>query len=71
MSKFSKYMIYENDVERVNELSYMGNIGFAEMVQFYQQASDKDIKRMEKVIKKEDWDGFRGLINKILKVKLK
>ena len=55
----------------VNEAAYAGNIGFEEMVRFYQKASDSDIEKMEKIIKDDDWDGFRAMIKKVLHVDLK
>jgi len=55
----------------ISEASYPGNVGFQEMAMFYQQADDKQIKKMEKVIKAEDWEGFKKLIKQVLDVKLK
>jgi enolase len=49
---------------------YGGNIGFQEMAEFYQKASASEIKQMEKIIRKEDWDGFKKLIKRVLKVTL-
>jgi hypothetical protein len=49
---------------------YGGNIGFEEMAKFYQVATDQQIKKMEKIIRAKDWDGFRKLIKVVLKVKL-
>ena len=53
------------------EMTYPGNIGFEEMVKFYQEATDTQIKEMETIIKKGDWGKFKLLIQKVLKVKLK
>ncbi len=55
----------------ITEAAYPGNIGFSEMALFYQQASEKEIKKMEKIIKAEDWQGFKKLIQKALDIKLK
>lgn len=55
----------------INEAAYPGNIGFEELVKFYQIASESDIKKMEEIIKNEDWDGFRLLIKKIIHVSLR
>jgi len=41
------------------------------MVEYYQKASNAQIKEIEKVIKKDDWDGFKNLIFKVLGKKLK
>jgi hypothetical protein len=54
----------------MTEAAYPGNIGFHEMVKFYQVASHQQIEAMETVIKNSDWSGFKSLINKVLKVKL-
>ena len=62
MSKLKNYII--------GEASYFGNIGFAEMVKFYQIANDKEIEEIEKIIKNNDWDGFKKLIYNKLKIKL-
>ena len=64
MEKFSRRIV-------LGEAAYPNNIGFAEMVQFYQVASPSRIKDMEAIIKNEDWDGFRTLIQKVTGVKLK
>lgn len=55
----------------ISEMTYPGNIGFEEMVKFYQVASKSEIKQMEDIIKAKDWEGFKKLINKKIKVKLK
>lgn len=52
------------------EMVYKGNLGAMEMMQFYQVASDSDIKKMEKIAKAEDFNEFKKLIFKVLKVKL-
>jgi len=65
--KFKHYILSPN----LDEAAYMGNIGFTEMVEYYQKASNAQIKEIEKVIKKDDWDGFKNLIFKVLGKKLK
>lgn len=55
----------------ITEAAYPGNVGFVEMAQFFQQADKKQTKEMEKIIKAEDWEGFKKLIQKVLDVKLK
>jgi hypothetical protein len=57
--------------ESMNEAAYQGNIGFQEMIEFYNQASDDDIKRMEKWIKKGSWKAVKALFYKVLGVRLK
>jgi len=49
----------------LDEAAYPGNIGFEEMVNFYQVASKSEISEMEKLIKKGDWNKFRDLIKKV------
>jgi len=64
-------------IERINqesdmsEASYKYNIGFQEMVDFYQKASPKEVQQMENLIKKDSWHGFKRLIKKVLGVDLK
>lgn len=55
----------------INEAAYPGNIGFTEMCEFYRIANEKQIKEMEEILKEENWDKFRALIYKVLRVKLK
>lgn len=57
--------------EVVQEASYRMNIGFAEMAQFYQMASTKEIKTMERIVKSENWIAFKKLIKKVLSIDLK
>lgn len=54
----------------ITEAAYPGNVGFQELVKFYNVASKRQIDEMEKVIKAEDWDGFKKMIQKVLNVKL-
>lgn len=55
----------------IDEASYPGNIGFEEMAKFYRKATDEDISKMEKILKKGDWHAFKKLIQKVLGVILK
>lgn len=65
--KFKNYILAPD----IDEAAYMGNVGFEEMVEYYQKASNDEIKEMEKIIKKSDWNGFKSLIFKVLGKKLK
>ena len=69
MAKFKHYITVPNN--HVDEMTYEGNIGFEEMVKFYQVAQIHDIRKMEILIKNEDWVGFKQLIKKIIGVVLK
>ena len=60
----------KNYVEILNEVAFGGNVGFSEMVRFYQVANPQEIKQMEKVIKDDDWAAFKKLIKRVLKVDL-
>jgi hypothetical protein len=42
-----------------------------EMAEFYQKASKSQIKKMEEIIKNEDWESFRMLIKKVIGTVLK
>ena len=64
MSKFNRYLLME-------KAAYAHNMGFEEMVKFYQKASTADIAAMESHIKSDDWDSFKKLIKKVLGVTLK
>jgi len=66
MSKLKNYIL-----PPLTEAAYHGNIGFEEMVKFYREANDREIEEMEAVIKKDDWEGFRRLIKRVLNVELK
>ena len=57
--------------ETLNEVSYKQNIGFEEMVKFYQKASPTEIKQMEKFAKADDKKRFRMLIKKVLGIELR
>lgn len=54
----------------LSEESYFGNIGFEELVLFYQKASDREIEEMERVIKQKSWNRFKMLIKSVLGIKL-
>ena len=56
---------------KLNEAAYPNNIGFEEMVLFYQKADSSQIKKMEKAIKNDDWDSFKNLIKSVINIKLK
>lgn len=68
MSKFGRYIM--SPKSNIDEKTYEGNIGFEEMVNFYRTASSKDINLMEKIIKEEDWLGFKNLIRRVIGVSL-
>jgi hypothetical protein len=55
----------------LTEASYPGNIGAIEMVTFFQKATDKDIKKMQKIVDVEDWESYKKLIKNVLGVTLK
>ena len=61
MTKFKNFILMPG----LDEAAYPGNIGFEEMVNFYQVASKSEISEMEKLIKKGDWNKFRDLIKKV------
>jgi len=58
-------------LKKIQEMVYDGNIGALEMFKFFQVASEKEIKEMEEIAKKEDWEAYKKLIKKVLKVNLK
>jgi hypothetical protein len=54
----------------ITEESYPGNIGIMEIIAFYKKASNKEVKEMEKVAKKKDWEGFKKIIKDVTGVDL-
>jgi len=69
MTNFKNYII-NNINGNVDEASFKGNIGFIEMAKFYQIANKSEIAQLEKIIKNEDWNGYKKLIYKKLGVQL-
>lgn len=67
MTKLKNYIMAPD----VNEASYVGNIGFEEMVKFYQKASQQDIDGMEEIIKNSDWKKFKKMIKQVIGTVLK
>jgi len=64
--KFDKWVLMES----LTEASYPKNIGIIEMVKFYKVASKSEVKEMEKIVERKDWDAFRELVKKVLGVEL-
>jgi hypothetical protein len=54
----------------LNEAAYPNNLGFEELVKFYKVASDAQIRELEKIIEKGDWDEFKDIIKRVLGVAL-
>jgi len=54
----------------INEAAYPGNIGFQELINFYRVANKTQMKKMQNLIEKEDWLGFKKLIRKTLGINL-
>jgi hypothetical protein len=57
--------------DEMNEAVGKFNVGFEEMVKFYNTANPRQIKRMEKIVKANDWRKFKALIKEVLGVNLK
>lgn len=68
MKNFKEKMI---TLVSLDEAAYPNNMGFAEMVTFYQTANSAQIAEMEKIIKNADWDAFKKLIRAVVGIKLK
>lgn len=64
--KVNKYL--GSDI--MNEAVGKFNIGFEEMVNFYNVANPQEIKKMERIIKNNDWLKFKNLIKKVLGIEL-
>lgn len=68
---FKQYIMIDESLDIINEAPYSGNMGFEEMVKFYRVAKPADEKEMELIIHKNDWEGFRKLIKRVLGIELK
>lgn len=51
-------------------LSYPGNLGFAEMMQFYTIATPEQVELMEYLLKHEDWNKAWNLLKDVTGVDL-
>ena len=60
-------------IEKLDEASYEGNIGFEEMTQFWKMAKKEDIKDMNKLLSKgkPSFNEFKDLIRKVVGTELK
>lgn len=54
----------------IQELSYKKNMGAVEMFEFFQKASNTDIQKMKDIVEKNDWEGYKKLIKKVLGIEL-
>jgi len=70
-NKMKETMIKKILTPGLDEAAYPGNIGFEEMVKFYELADKEQLKRMEKAIEKNDWSTFKSLIDEVVGTKLK
>lgn len=50
---------------------YTGNIGFVEMVQFSNKATDIEQAAMDAAVNTEDWTAYQALISQVLGINLK
>jgi len=50
--------------------SYIGNIGFIEMIQFMEKATPETQLEMENAVLENNWDKFKELIKMVLKTEL-
>ena len=66
---YEKYIM--SPYSTTNEAAYPGNLGFVELCKFWDIASKSEKSKMDDILQKEDWIGFKRLINKVVKVKLK
>jgi hypothetical protein len=61
-------------VKRTNlilEMSYEGNVGLHEMMQFFRVASPEDVKRFESYMANQDLSNAWELVQKVVGVRLK
>lgn len=60
----------KNFRQLITEASYPGNIGFEELTKYYSVANKSQIKIIEDIIKRADWEAFKKQIQNVLKIKL-
>jgi len=51
-------------------MTYSGNIGFQEMIQFSQKATADQQVKMDQVVRDENWVEYRKLIETVLNINL-
>ena len=66
---FMKTLIWTK-IFKGDEMTYQNNIGFMEMIQFVQVANKDQQKQMDEIVKNEDWESYKKLIKKVLKIEL-
>lgn len=74
--KFQDYVDEKKDLsflweDDMKEAVGKFNIGFEEMVKFYNTANKQQTRRMEKIVKANDWNKFKALIKEVLGVELR
>ena len=53
------------------EVAYVGNLGFEEMVRFYERATPGQARMMDRIANTGNWKAAKALIKMVLKVSLK
>ena len=53
------------------EASYVGNLGFEEMIRFYQKATPAQAKLMDRIANTGNWKAAKVLIKRVLHVSLR
>ena len=48
--------------------AYPDNVGFPEVVKFYQRATEAQKDKMANFCRDNDWDGFKNLIKKVVEL---
>ena len=57
-------------INNIIEAAYKGNIGFEEMINFYRKATPEEKKKMEEIVKNNNWNAYKKLIKDVLGVSL-
>lgn len=65
MSIYFREKIFEG-IKKFETMLGGAGMGFKEMVQFFQVATDAEMKAMKKIVDAEDVKGFLKLIKKVL-----
>lgn len=64
------YITAKQARQALMESGYPGNIGFMEMVAFFKVATPTQKKEMQETIQAGNWNNFKDLIFRVLKIRL-
>lgn len=68
--KIKHYIMNYNKIDEGASMSE-GAVAWDELTLFYKTADKPEIAKMEMMVKKEDWEGFKKLVYSVIGKKLK